>query len=59
MVSSSWQSLNPLSNTDKIIKLQYGNRRIFNNKLNSRVISKVLGFFGWVLRVSNTKGLDL
>jgi hypothetical protein len=32
--------------TDKIIKLQYGNRRIFNNKLNGWVISKVLGFFG-------------
>ena len=31
-------------NTDKIIKLQYGNWRIFYNKLNSCVISKVLGF---------------
>jgi len=46
MVSSSWQNLNQLSNTAKTIKLQYGNRRIFNNKLNSWVISKVLGFFG-------------
>jgi hypothetical protein len=32
------------SNTDKIIKLQYGNWRIFHNKLDSCVISKVLGF---------------
>jgi hypothetical protein len=32
------------SNTDKIIKLQYGNWRIFYNKLNSCVINKVLEF---------------
>jgi len=44
--------------TSPIIKLQYGNRRIFYNKLTGYVISQALGFCRWVLPMANTKALD-
>jgi hypothetical protein len=46
------------NNTAKIIRLQYGNWRIFYNKLNGFVISIVLGFCHQVLHTSNAKALD-
>jgi hypothetical protein len=47
MTSCQKQDFEPgcIFNTDKTIKQQYGNWCIFSSKLNSSVISKVLGFY--------------